>query len=177
MLRLHAANQPLFTHGQGGALQISVSNELDALAMDVRLSYRGHVKQAGEKALGSLGPHGERMVAIEIVPTESGSASVQVTAHYADAQGNAQLPVRLDLPLRVAQPASIHHHYYGPTAQVGGDGVIILRGGEGDAGRSVEIHAGEDRVRLGQTAVSLTCARCHQPRPADAETCPNCGAA
>ncbi len=172
LLDLHTANLPVLTLGQRDLVQVCVSNCTDALACDVRLAYEGHVQRAGEQRLGSLGPRAERMVEIEVVPTESGSAMLRVTTAYSDSKGRPQRPVPLEVRLKVAQPPEVHHHYYGP--HVGRDGVIILRGESGGRGRSIRVQSGDDAIELGR-GQAQDCEDCAVSRAAGYPHCMGCG--
>ncbi len=159
LLSLQAANLPPLIIGQADEVQVCVSNCTEVMARDIVLRYSGHVRLAGERFLGSLGPSAERMEAIEVVPTESGSATLEVVARYADAEGRPQRPVPLVVRLKVGRPPVIHQHYYGP--HIGGDGVVVLHGEGGGGGRRLRVQSGEDAMEVGG-------------RPAPA--CPGCGA-
>ena len=132
----------------------------------------GHVQRADEHALGSLGPHSERLVPIEVVPTESGSALLRVMAAYNDSKGQPQQPVPLEVRLKVAQAPEVHHHYHGP--HVGRDGVIILRGESRAAGRSIRVQSGEDAIELGRGGMQ-DCKECEASRIAGHRYCLGCG--
>ena len=146
LLTLQEANLPALTLGQPDVVQVRITNETNVLARDVGLAYEGHVKRAGERRLGSLGDHETRLESIEVVPTESGSATLRVCVRYADPQGQPQQPVSLDVRLKVAQPPLVHRHYYGPV--IDGDGVIVMRGGALQGGRSLRVQSGEDAVEI-----------------------------
>jgi len=172
LLSLQEANLPRLALGQPDTVEVRVANRTAVLARDVVLAYQGHVQQAGERSLGSLGLHGERLEAIEVVPTESGSATLRVTARYADPAGHPQPPAYLELRLKVAQPPEVHHHYHGP--HVSGDGVIIMRGGLGVEGRSLRVQSGEDAVEVGRTGGPV-CSQCGRPLEPSARYCHECG--
>lgn len=136
LLQLAAADYPLLIAHEEGVVQVEVRNLTDFVAYDVTLRYKGHVKQAGEMRLGSLGAHQDKLVTIAVAPTASGSATLTVAATYFDSLRRQQLPVALEIRLKVNRPPEIHQHFHGP--HIGGDGVIILHGGAG----------GERQVRL-----------------------------
>jgi hypothetical protein len=138
LLRLEAANLPVLVAGQKDMLQVRVINESEKPAYEVMLMYEGHVREAGERPLGSLEPFETRLVSIEVEPTETGSAMVRVGVRYRDAKGRLGRPVRLDMRLKVAQPPQVHHHYHGPV--ITGDGVIIMRGTGVPSGRTISVH-------------------------------------
>lgn len=145
LLALRPANAPLLVEGEAGELQVEVHNLGPALALDVILAYSGHVPKADQVALGAIGAQDSRWVTLHVVPTQSGSATVTVAAYYSDGRGVRQRPTTETIPLRVGRRPEIHQHYYGP--HVGGDGVIILRGGAGGE-RQVRVQSGEDAVTL-----------------------------
>lgn len=172
LLKLEAANLPMLTWGQPDQVQVRVANRTKVLACDVVLAYSGHVQRAGELPLDGLGPHGERMVPIDIVPSKSGSAMLQVTVCYTDPAGQPQRPAYLEVRLKVAQPPEVHHHYHGP--HVSGDGVIIVRGGLGGEGRQMRVQSGEDAIEIGSGGLR-TCPACGRQLGADDRFCMGCG--
>jgi outer membrane protein assembly factor BamB len=157
------------TLGQPDVVQVRITNETNVLAREVVLAYEGHVRQAGERPLGSLGPRESRLEAIEPVPTETGSTMLRVRVRYADPQGRPQEPVSLGVRLRVARPPEVHHHYYGPV--VSGDGVIILRG---EGSQYLRVQSGEEAVKMGRPAAQ-TCLCCGAPVEAGDQFCERCG--
>jgi outer membrane protein assembly factor BamB len=174
LLRLEAANRPSLTLGQPDVVQIRVVNCTKTLAREVQLAYEGHVQRGGEHFLGSIGPEGERLEEIEVMPTESGSATLRVRVRYADAAGRPQRPVPLDVRLKVAQPPEVHHHYYGPV--VGRDGVIIVKGEAVGGGRQIRVQSGEDAIELGRSGQRI-CPACGAPLAAGGRYCMQCGSA
>ena len=173
LLTLQEANLPALTLGQSDVVQVRITNQTDMLARDVVLAHEGHVMRAGERSLGSLGRRESRLEAIEVVPTESGSAMLRVCVRYADPQGRPQQPVSLEARLKVAQPPSVHHHYYGPV--VGRDGVIIMRGGQGGSGRTLHVQSGEDQIHIERTGWSVLCRACGRAAKPGDRWCEKCG--
>jgi len=159
LLRLQAANLPQLTLGQPDTVQVRVTNCTEVLACDVVLAYEGHVQQAGQQQLGSLGPGQDRLAEIEVVPTKSGSATVRLNLRYTDPAGRPQRPVPLEVRLKVAQQPQVIHIHEGPY--VGRDGVIILKGEAGGGERHLRVQSGEDAIEIG---------------PGRGRVCPACGA-
>lgn len=145
LLTLRPANSPLLIQGEAGQLQVEVCNLGPALAHGVVLAFQGHVPAAGQVDLNAIGPNEKRWVTLYVAPTESGSATLTVTAYYADRHGAAQPPVVETIRLRVGQRPEVHQHFHGP--HISGDGVIILRGGAGGE-RQVRVQSGEDAVMV-----------------------------
>jgi hypothetical protein len=162
----------MLTLGQPDVVQICVTNCTNILAQDVVLQYRGHVQKAGQIDLGTLGPRGEKMAEIHVVPTESGSATLWVTVHYSNPRRRPERPVPLEVRLKVAQPPEIHHHYHGP--HIGKDGVIIMRGEGAGEGRNVRLQSGEDAVEISR-AGRRYCPGCGKPLDAGHSFCSHCG--
>lgn len=155
LLVLAQGNLPKLIEGERAIVQVLVQNLTGYAAHDVTLRYRGHVQQAGESYLGTIGPRRERLVEIAVVPTASGSAELILTLRYQDGARTPQPPVHFTFTLSVSRPPELHQHFHGPT--VTGDGVIIMRGA---GGRQVRVQSGEDEIEI------------KRPR-----TCPNCGEA
>lgn len=171
LLTLEEANLPQLTLGRPDQVQVCVRNLTQTLARDVTLAYWGHVHHAGTLDLGTIGPHEEKIVAVEIVPTESGSATLRLALQYKDAAGDPQRPVHLEVRLKVARPPEVHHHYYGPV--VGRDGVIILHG---EGSRRARMQCGEDAVEFGDWPAGRTCPHCGVLLPATSVSyCEQCG--
>ncbi|GAB4568805.1 MAG: hypothetical protein Kow0047_21860 [Anaerolineae bacterium] len=143
LLTVQEAHLPVLVLGRRDVVRLRVVNETDVLARDVVMQYGGHVQRPGEIYLGALGPRESRTVDIDVIPSESGSATLRVSVRYKDEQGRPEPEARLQVRLEVAQPPVVHKHYYGPY--VDGDGVIIMRGVEGGRGRTVQVHSGRDR--------------------------------
>ena len=173
LLVLEEANLPALTLGRPDKVQVCVRNLTSVLARDVVLSYRGHVKRAGRLDPVSLGPHAEKMASIEVVPTESGSATLEVTAHYADAQGRPQRPVSLNVRLKVGRPPEVHQHYYGPV--VNGEGIIIMRGSAGGTGRTLQVQSGDDQIRIERSGGPARCPACGAVAEVGDRWCRQCG--
>jgi outer membrane protein assembly factor BamB len=176
LLILQQGNLPQVTAGTPAVVQIAVQNLTDHLARDVVLGYRGHVAKAGERSLGALGPHSERLVEIPIVPTASGSARLDLALHYANSTGQPQPPVPLSISLAVSRPPEVHNHYHGPVAWVNGEGVIIMRNSGDAAGRNrtIRIQSGDDEVEI-QRPRLRTCPNCGRKLLAPYQFCAHCG--
>jgi hypothetical protein len=114
---------------------------MEDLACDVVVAWYGHVQRPGEVSLGSIGSGPGRVVPIAVVPSESGSALLRVTAYYNDSRGHPQMPAYLEVRLQVAEPAQVRRHFHGPRVgpHVAGDGVIIVREGGGGSQRTTQV--------------------------------------
>jgi hypothetical protein len=168
LLTLTAANLPQLQLGQPDVVQVRIANLAEAPAHAVTLAYHGPVRRADERSLANIGPRAERIEEIAVVPTQSGSATLEITVRYADARGQPQTPVDLDVRLQVARPPEVHHHYYGPV--IGGDGVIIMRG---ERGRHLRVQDGGEALELGAQARCPHCGATIQP---DDRFCNQCRA-
>ncbi len=145
LLEIQPASAPLLIQGEAGQVQVELRNLGPALAQGVILAYQGHVPKADQVNVGAIGPGESRWVTLPVVPTQSGSATLAVTAYYVDGRGVSQWPVVETIPLWVGRPPEVHQHFYGP--HIGGDGTIIVRGGGGE--RQVRAQVGEDAVMIG----------------------------
>ena len=169
LLTLAQGNLPQLTEGAAALVQVLLRNHSSHPARDLVLSHRGHVQRAGDRRLGRLGPNGQQLVEIPIIPTASGSAEIELTLQYQDSACTPQLPATLSISLSVSRPPEVHQHFYGPT--VTGDGVIIMRG---EGGRQIRVQSGEDAVEIKRSSVR-NCPNCGEELVLPFDFCKHCG--
>jgi hypothetical protein len=89
LLEVSAANLPALVQHQVTQIQVRVGNLGAARAANVTLFYRGHVQRADRRELGSLDAGDERLVSVEVTPSQSGTASVALSVSYTDERRGA----------------------------------------------------------------------------------------
>jgi len=179
---------PTATVGDRITLTACLRNEGLAPAHGIRVVATGHLRAPRQTEVPTLLPGGERAIAlVEIEPDQSGTAEIVLTVQYCDANGRAEEPARVILPLQVAHRPVQETHIHGDQVQgdkVGGDKVAgdqakVLRTAGGNAPFAGDLVRG-NQVKIERAAGSAasapkSCPHCRQPLAPDDLFCQSCG--
>jgi len=192
LLQIKPLNKPQVRHGQVAQIQFEIRNIGGGAAKDVEVEIRGTVLRAERKSLpGIIERKQRRQVTLFVYPSEAGMARLIVCARYRSPGFRQAFEEYREIVLSVDREPEVHYHYHGAYVSIGKDGVVILRGEQGEVqadiagdgvviggsrGRHIDLHmAGDDELPVGPRGEPRYCPHCGAVVRDEYKFCAHCG--